>query len=158
METNEVKSRLLVALKNSNGNTDFLAQKLGISPKILNSQLYGNRPMSLNSILCIADVLPEISLDWLLRGKGEMVRKDVFIATNNTHSNFSSDTNCNINSTQANSNNVNSQIRFIGANTVTGKYAKVIGQQIIGLSAEFVRELLAAKDKQIQTLLALLKK
>ncbi len=42
-----------------------------------------------------------------------------------------------------------------GATEVTGERATVIGQQTIGLSSEFVRELLAAKDRQIETLLAL---
>lgn len=43
-----------------------------------------------------------------------------------------------------------------GAGNVTGKNATVIGQQT--LSETFVRDLLAEKDKQIQTLLALLGK
>lgn len=42
-----------------------------------------------------------------------------------------------------------------GANKVTGKSATVIGQQTVTLSEDFVRGLLAEKDKQIQTLLAL---
>ena len=42
-----------------------------------------------------------------------------------------------------------------GATEVTGERATVIGQQTVGLSSEFVRELLAAKDRQIETLLAL---
>lgn len=45
-----------------------------------------------------------------------------------------------------------------GANKVTGKNATVIGQQSATLSEEFVRGLLAEKDKQIQTLLGLLSK
>ena len=43
-----------------------------------------------------------------------------------------------------------------GAGNVTGKNATVIGQQT--LSETFVRDLLAEKDKQIQTLLALMGK
>lgn len=44
-----------------------------------------------------------------------------------------------------------------GANKVTGRNATVIGQQSSGtLSEDFVRDLLAEKDKQIQTLLTLL--
>lgn len=46
----------------------------------------------------------------------------------------------------------------IGAHKVTGDHATVIGQQIVGLSSEFVGELLAAKDRQIETLLALVER
>jgi len=45
-----------------------------------------------------------------------------------------------------------------GAEKVTGKNATVIGQQTAVLSENFVRDMLAEKDKQIQTLLALLAK
>lgn len=45
-----------------------------------------------------------------------------------------------------------------GAGKVTGKNATIIGQQSATLSEDFVRDLLAEKDKQIQTLLELLKK
>lgn len=40
-----------------------------------------------------------------------------------------------------------------GAMYVTGQNATIIGSQTIGLSAEFVRDLLAAKDRQIEELL-----
>lgn len=45
-----------------------------------------------------------------------------------------------------------------GAHSVTGKNATVIGQQTAVLSENFVRDMLTEKDKQIQTLLALLGK
>lgn len=45
-----------------------------------------------------------------------------------------------------------------GAHSVTGKNATVIGQQTAVLSENFVRDMLAEKDKQIQTLLTLLGK
>lgn len=46
---------------------------------------------------------------------------------------------------------------YAGANSVTGENATVIGQQTV-LSESFVRDMLAEKDKQIQNLIALLKK
>ena len=45
-----------------------------------------------------------------------------------------------------------------GAKSVTGKNATVIGQQAVTLSEDFVRGLLAEKDKQIQTLLQIMAK
>ena len=48
--------------------------------------------------------------------------------------------------------------KITGANSVTGRNATVIGQQTAILSESFVRDMLAEKDKQIQTLLALMGK
>lgn len=48
--------------------------------------------------------------------------------------------------------------KITGANSVTGRNATVIGQQTAILSENFVRDMLAEKDKHIQTLLALLGK
>ena len=48
--------------------------------------------------------------------------------------------------------------KITGANSVTGRNATVIAQQTAILSENFVRDMLAEKDKQIQTLLALLGK
>ena len=45
-----------------------------------------------------------------------------------------------------------------GANNVTGRNATIIGQQAGVLTEAFVRDLLAEKDKQIQTLLQLMAK
>lgn len=48
--------------------------------------------------------------------------------------------------------------KITGANSVTGRNATVIGQQTAILSENFVRDMLAEKDKQIQILLTLLGK
>lgn len=137
MNENEVKSRLSMALAANNESPSSLARKIGISPKRLKSQIFGNASTPLSAILRIAEAMPGISLEWLLRGNGEMMLTPITI-TNNGYN--------------------NSTINTVGANIVTGRYATVIGQQIIGLSENFVRELLAVKDKQIQTLLAILGK
>ena len=42
-----------------------------------------------------------------------------------------------------------------GANVVQGDNATIIAVQNIGLSVEFVRDMLAAKDRQISELLAI---
>ena len=51
-----------------------------------------------------------------------------------------------------------SEAATAGADNVTGENATVIGQQNVGLNAEFVQDLLAAKDKQINRLLDILAK
>jgi len=148
MNENEVKSRLSMALEANNESPSSLARKIGISPKRLKSQLFGNAPTPLSAILRIAEAMPGISLEWLLRGNGEMLLTPITIANNGNNNSIT-------NIAGANNNSITN---IAGANIVTGRYATVIGQQIIGLSENFVRELLAAKDKQIQTLLAILGK
>lgn len=49
-------------------------------------------------------------------------------------------------------------IKITGANSVTGRNATVIGQQTAILSENFVRDMLAEKDKQIQALLQIMAK
>lgn len=53
---------------------------------------------------------------------------------------------------------VTANTNVTGANTVTGSNATVIGQHTGILTESFVRDLLAEKDKQIQTLLAIIGK
>ena len=54
--------------------------------------------------------------------------------------------------------NKNKSAKITGANSVTGRNATVIGQQTAILSENFVRDMLAEKDKQIQTLLQIMAK
>ena len=98
--------------------------------KRLNRQLSHGAAITLDTMLRILDACPEVSADWLLRGSG-----DIFIAGG-----------------------ANSNGKVTGAEKVTGKNATIIGQQSATLSEDFVRCLLAEKDKQIETLLALLAK
>ena len=96
--------------------------------KRLNRQLSHGAAITLDTMLRILDACPEISADWLLRGSG-----DIYIV-----------------------NGAGSTGKVTGAEKVTGKNATIIGQQSATLSEDFMRGLLAEKDKQIETLLALL--
>ena len=98
--------------------------------KRLNRQLSHGAAITLDTMLRVLDACPEISADWLLRGSG-----DIYIV-----------------------NGASSTGKVTGAEKVTGKNATIIGQQSATLSEDFVRGLLAEKDKQIETLLALLAK
>lgn len=112
-----VKNRLRTALEAYNENPTSLAKKFGVNQKTLNNQINSDTAVSLSTILLIAEALPEMSLEWLLRGRGEMSLTSASVV---------------------NSHNVNSD-----NNT---------------LPESFVRDMLAEKDKQIQTLLEILKK
>ena len=130
MEEKGVKNRLRIALDAYNENPTSLAKRFGVNQKTLNNQINGDTSMSLSTILLIAEALPEISLEWLLRGKGEMSLTSAQAV--NSH---------NVNS-KVNSHNVNSKVNSDN-NT---------------LPESFVRDMLAEKDRQIQTLLEILKK
>ncbi len=57
-----------------------------------------------------------------------------------------------------NSMEITASTNIVGANNVTGANSIVIGNLTTGLSAEFVRELLAAKDRQINELLNIIER
>lgn len=68
----EVKSRLRTALEAYNSNPTNISKKFGVNQKTLNNQINSNTAVSLSTILLISEALPEMSLEWLLRGKGDM--------------------------------------------------------------------------------------
>lgn len=121
MNENDVKSRLRAALEAYNENPTSLAGKFGVNQKTLHNQINGTTSVSISTILLIAKALPEMSLEWLLRGKGEMILNTAPVV---------------------NSNNINSKVNSDNHT----------------LPENFVRDMLAEKDKQIQTLLAILGK
>lgn len=49
------------------------AIKCGLKPTTINNQLIGKREISLTTIIAILSSFEEISSDWLLRGKGNML-------------------------------------------------------------------------------------
>ena len=114
------------ALEAYNENPTSLAKKFGVNQKTLNNQINSDTAVSLSTILLISEALPEISLEWLLRGRGDMSLTSASV----------------VNSHNVNSHNVNSKVNSDN-NT---------------LPESFVRDMLAEKDKQIQTLLEILKK
>lgn len=121
MEEKEAKNRLRIALESHGKNPTNLAKEHGLNQKTLNNQLNGDTSVSLSTILLISQALPDVSLEWLLRGKGDMLLSK---------------------SGTVNSNNVNSKVNSDNSS----------------LPESFVRDLLAEKDRQIQTLLNLLAK
>ena len=49
---------------------------IGIPQTTLNNQLIGKRGLSLETILSIINSFEDISTDWLLKGKGEMISQE----------------------------------------------------------------------------------
>lgn len=107
MDESNVKSRLRAALEAYNENPTSLAGKFNVNQKTLHNQINGSTAVSISTILLIAEALPEMSLEWLLRGRGEMV----------------------LNSTQVvNSNNVNSKVNSDN-NTLSENFVRAILEQ-----------------------------
>lgn len=52
------------------------ALSCGLRQNTLNNQLNGLRELSLATIIAILETYPEVSPEWLLRGKGEMFKTD----------------------------------------------------------------------------------
>lgn len=122
----EVKSRLRAALEAYNENPTSLSKRFGVNQKTLNNQINSDTAMSLSTILLISEALPDVSLEWLLRGRGEMELKSkaemVFIG--NTADNGSRQT--------------------FGNTTTTNNYSGCVDEEKD--TKNYVHELLAAKD------------
>lgn len=52
------------------------AERVGLSPSTLNGHLFGKRKLSLSVIEAILTAFPEVSAEWLMRGKGQMIQGD----------------------------------------------------------------------------------
>lgn len=58
-------------------STRKFAINCGLRQNTLSNQLNGMRDLSLATIVAIANSYPEISLEWLIRGTGEMMKSDL---------------------------------------------------------------------------------
>ena len=124
LEAKNVRMRINAVLKEKGLTENSVAAGDSATQSRLNSQLSHGKRITLDTVLRILAVCPDVSGDWLLRGIGEKYKTTQTIT---------------------------------GAGNVTGENATVIGQQNV-LSENFVRDMLAEKDKQIQTLLQIMAK
>lgn len=65
----------LIKIK-SEGNEKVFALQTGIKQQTLNNYTTGKRSISLDAIIAILKAYPDVSAEWLLRGKGEMILSD----------------------------------------------------------------------------------
>lgn len=122
----DVRERINELLKDKGLTQNSVAAGDKPAQKRLNSQISHGAGITLDTLLRVVDACPDVSLDWLLRGNGDM-----YVTTANN----------------------------IGANNINSQNATVIGNQQTGVLTEtFVRDLLAEKDRQIQTLLKIIGK
>lgn len=57
------------------GDNKLFASKIGEKEQNLSSICTGSRPVGLTSIMKLLKAIPEVDANWLLLGKGEMVKK-----------------------------------------------------------------------------------
>lgn len=68
-----VIERINSTLKHFGKTPNGLANMLGMTPSTVNRQLKGDQALSSKVIEGVLSVFPDVSAEWLLRGKGEML-------------------------------------------------------------------------------------
>ena len=68
----DVRKRLQQVMVEYDSNPTQLAGIYKVNQKTLNNHINGNVEVSVSTILLVLDAFPDLSADWLLRGKGDM--------------------------------------------------------------------------------------
>jgi plasmid maintenance system antidote protein VapI len=68
----DVRKRLQQVMVEYDCNPTKLAGIYKVNQKTLNNHINGNVEVSVSTILLVLDAFPDLSADWLLRGKGDM--------------------------------------------------------------------------------------
>ena len=76
MITDDFISRVEAILRQYGLSTSAFADKIGVQRSGISHLLSGRNKPSLDFILKIINVWPEIDIDWLLTGKGNLLRED----------------------------------------------------------------------------------
>ena len=71
-----VCQRLMLILEDKQVSVNALSKKVNMSQTTLNTQLKGERALSANVVEKILEVYPDVSSDWVMRGKGTMYDSD----------------------------------------------------------------------------------
>lgn len=72
---NIVKQRIREALSANGANPSNLAKRFGVNQKTLNNQINGDTSLSVSTILLIKEAIPDVSIEWLVMGEGEMLKQ-----------------------------------------------------------------------------------
>ena len=68
----DVRKRLQQVMLEYDSNPTQLEGIYKVNQKTLNNHINGNVEVSVSTILLVLDAFPDLSADWLLRGKGDM--------------------------------------------------------------------------------------
>lgn len=75
MNENIVKQRIREVLCAYGANPTNLAKRFGVNQKTLNNQINGDTSISISTILLIKEAIPDVSIEWLIMGEGEMLKQ-----------------------------------------------------------------------------------
>lgn len=73
---NVVYQRVNEILADKQVSVNALSKLVGMAQTTLNTQLRGERALSVFVVVKLLEVFPDISAEWLLRGEGEMYRNN----------------------------------------------------------------------------------
>ena len=69
-----VCDRLNAVLKSKRYTINALSKEINIKTRTLNNQLSGTTALTADTVCAIAEMFPDVSAEWLLRGIGGMLR------------------------------------------------------------------------------------
>lgn len=73
---NIIVQRIRLFLESNSISVNNLAKQIGVAQATLNPQLRGDRALSSKVVELILANFPDVSAEWLLRGKGNMLLED----------------------------------------------------------------------------------
>ena len=73
-----MKERIIEFLKRENKSSAQFALEIGVQPSSISHIISGRNNPSLDFIMKMLSKYPDLSADWLLFGKGHMLREDTF--------------------------------------------------------------------------------
>ncbi len=73
---NIVYQRINLVLEDKQVSVNALSKLVEVAQTTLNTQLRGERALSVLVVVKILDIFPDISAEWLLRGEGDMYKTD----------------------------------------------------------------------------------
>ena len=72
MTEEDIKQRIQAILATRGLNPTSLARLSGVNQKTLNNQINSSTALSVSTILLIIEAVPDVSTEWLLKGRGQM--------------------------------------------------------------------------------------
>lgn len=80
-----VKERVQKALKDLEITPSQIAKFRDLKERTVLDQINGDSKIGISTIEALLEYCPDVSAEWLLRGSGDMLRKDVYQCVHNTN-------------------------------------------------------------------------